>query len=79
MNWLVDRFSLDLSKVARLGGHTYERTHRGNAQFPGMTITVSNYFISTMLRFIAIPDAFSHSIGTKTDSLEISSMLKWKC
>lgn len=28
--------SLDLSKVSRLGGHSFERTHRGGAQFPGM-------------------------------------------
>ncbi|KAI8449541.1 FAD binding domain-containing protein [Phakopsora pachyrhizi] len=39
VNWLQDKFGLDLSKVSRLGGHTYERTHRGGAQFPGMTIT----------------------------------------
>ncbi|KAK4055383.1 Osmotic growth protein [Microbotryomycetes sp. JL221] len=39
VNWLQDKFGLDLSKVARLGGHSYERTHRGGQQFPGMTIT----------------------------------------
>lgn len=39
VNWLQDKFALDLSKVARLGGHTHPRTHRGNAQFPGMVIT----------------------------------------
>ncbi|PCH43547.1 Flavocytochrome c [Wolfiporia cocos MD-104 SS10] len=39
VNWLQDKFGLDLSKVARLGGHTHPRTHRGNAQFPGMVIT----------------------------------------
>ena len=39
VNWLVDRFGLDLSKVSRLGGHSEKRTHRGGAQFPGMTIT----------------------------------------
>jgi succinate dehydrogenase/fumarate reductase flavoprotein subunit len=36
VNWLQDKFGLDLSKVARLGGHSQPRTHRGNAQFPGM-------------------------------------------
>jgi hypothetical protein len=36
VNWLQDRFGLDLSKVARLGGHSQPRTHRGDAQFPGM-------------------------------------------
>lgn len=39
VNWLVRKFGLDLSKVARLGGHSQPRTHRGNAQFPGMVIT----------------------------------------
>ncbi|PWN44622.1 putative OSM1-fumarate reductase [Ceraceosorus guamensis] len=39
VNWLQDRFGLDLSKVSRLGGHSQPRTHRGGAQFPGMTIT----------------------------------------
>lgn len=39
VNWLQDRFALDLSLVARLGGHSFPRTHRGGQQFPGMTIT----------------------------------------
>ncbi|GJE95828.1 fumarate reductase [Phanerochaete sordida] len=39
VNWLQSRFGLDLSKVARLGGHSQPRTHRGGAQFPGMVIT----------------------------------------
>lgn len=39
VNWLQERFALDLSKVSRLGGHSQPRTHRGGAQFPGMTIT----------------------------------------
>ncbi|TFK53907.1 Flavocytochrome c [Heliocybe sulcata] len=39
VNWLQDKFALDLSKVARLGGHSQPRTHRGTAQFPGMVIT----------------------------------------
>ncbi|KAG0152203.1 hypothetical protein CROQUDRAFT_103179 [Cronartium quercuum f. sp. fusiforme G11] len=39
VNWLQDKFKLDLSKVSRLGGHSFQRTHRGGAQFPGMTIT----------------------------------------
>jgi hypothetical protein len=36
VNWLQDKFALDLSKVSRLGGHSQPRTHRGDAQFPGM-------------------------------------------
>ena len=39
MNWLQNKFALDLSKVSRLGGHSQPRTHRGDAQFPGMVIT----------------------------------------
>ncbi|KAH9163929.1 Flavocytochrome c [Lactarius sanguifluus] len=39
VNWLQDKFALDLSKVSRLGGHSQPRTHRGGAQFPGMVIT----------------------------------------
>ncbi|GBE81477.1 Fumarate reductase [Sparassis crispa] len=39
VNWLQDKFGLDLSKVARLGGHSQPRTHRGSAQFPGMVMT----------------------------------------
>ena len=39
VQWLINRFGLDLSKVSRLGGHSQPRTHRGGAQFPGMVIT----------------------------------------
>eukprot|EP00413_Alexandrium_margalefii_P011781 CAMPEP_0204529988 /NCGR_PEP_ID=MMETSP0661-20131031/10366_1 /ASSEMBLY_ACC=CAM_ASM_000606 /TAXON_ID=109239 /ORGANISM="Alexandrium margalefi, Strain AMGDE01CS-322" /LENGTH=1076 /DNA_ID=CAMNT_0051536043 /DNA_START=60 /DNA_END=3290 /DNA_ORIENTATION=- len=39
VDWLVERFNLDLSLVARLGGHSAPRTHRGKERFPGMTIT----------------------------------------
>jgi flavocytochrome c len=39
VDWLVDKFKLDLSLVARLGGHSNPRTHRGKERFPGMTIT----------------------------------------
>merc|ERR1740133_121317 len=39
VDWLVDKFNLDLSLVARLGGHSMPRTHRGKERFPGMTIT----------------------------------------
>jgi len=35
----VEKFNLDLSLVARLGGHSAPRTHRGKERFPGMTIT----------------------------------------
>jgi len=39
VDWLVEQFNLDLSLVARLGGHSMPRTHRGKERFPGMTIT----------------------------------------
>jgi len=39
VDWLVDKFGLDLSLVSRLGGHSQPRTHRGKERFPGMTIT----------------------------------------
>jgi len=39
VDWLVDKFKLDLSLVSRLGGHSHPRTHRGKERFPGMTIT----------------------------------------
>ncbi|KAK9766609.1 Osmotic growth protein [Basidiobolus ranarum] len=39
VEWLQSRFNLDLSLVARLGGHSFPRTHRGKERFPGMTIT----------------------------------------
>jgi len=39
VNWLIDSFGLDLSVITRMGGHNFERTHRGKERFPGMTIT----------------------------------------
>jgi len=39
VDWLMDKFELDLSLLARLGGHSHPRTHRGKERFPGMTIT----------------------------------------
>merc|ERR1719181_1992334 len=39
VDWLMDKFGLDLSLVSRLGGHSQPRTHRGKEKFPGMTIT----------------------------------------
>ena len=45
-----DAFNLDLSLVARLGGHSAPRTHRGKERFPGMTIT---YALIQMLEKVA--------------------------
>jgi len=39
VDWLIEKFELDLSLLARLGGHSKPRTHRGKERFPGMTIT----------------------------------------
>lgn len=39
VNWLMDRFGLDLSVVSRLAAHSEPRTHRGKERFPGMMIT----------------------------------------
>merc|ERR1719226_459379 len=50
VDWLVDAFDLDLSLVARLGGHSSPRTHRGKERFPGMTIT---YALIQMLEKVA--------------------------
>ena len=35
----MDKFNLDLSLVARLGGYSAPRTHRRKERFPGMTVT----------------------------------------
>ena len=35
----MDKFNLDLSLVARLGGHSAPRTHRDKERFPGVTLT----------------------------------------
>merc|ERR1711953_1093096 len=50
VDWLVEKFDLDLSLVARLGGHSQPRTHRGKERFPGMTIT---YALIQMLEKVA--------------------------
>jgi pyruvate/2-oxoglutarate dehydrogenase complex dihydrolipoamide dehydrogenase (E3) component len=47
VEWIQEKFKVDLSLVSRLGGHSQPRTHRGmypvltlgTEQFPGMTIT----------------------------------------
>jgi succinate dehydrogenase/fumarate reductase flavoprotein subunit len=39
VDWLADRFGLDVSVVARLAAHSFPRTHRGKERFPGMALT----------------------------------------
>eukprot|EP00438_Fugacium_kawagutii_P006680 Skav219092 [mRNA] locus=scaffold1574:118112:127411:+ [translate_table: standard] len=76
VDWLVEKFNLDLSLVARLGGHSQPRTHRGKERFPGMTIT---YALIQMLEKAwltsACADAMElaqpfEAIGAKTIDLE---------
>jgi len=43
VEWLMDTFSLDLSLVARLGGHSQLRTHRHQA-FTGGSINGIMHF-----------------------------------
>merc|ERR1711939_877889 len=50
VDWLIEKFDLDLSLLARLGGHSQPRTHRGKERFPGMTIT---YALIQMLEKVA--------------------------
>merc|ERR1712232_289738 len=50
VDWLMDQFELDLSLIARLGGHSAPRTHRGKERFLGMTIT---YALIQMLEKVA--------------------------
>lgn len=53
VNWLQDKFKLDLSKVARLGGHSQPRTHRGDAQFPGM-VSIFIIYLSSLRLIIEV-------------------------
>lgn len=39
VQWLVEKFGVDLSVVGQMGGHSEQRTHRGKEKFPGMTCT----------------------------------------
>merc|ERR1719506_3101206 len=72
VDWLMDKFNLDLSLVARLGGHSEPRTHRGKERFPGMTIT---YALIQMVEAVAeksgkakiITKARAHKLLTSGD------------
>lgn len=39
LSWLSSNFSIDLSLVSLLGGHSVARTHRGRGPPPGFAIT----------------------------------------
>merc|ERR1719191_973727 len=62
VDWLMDVFGLDLSLLARLGGHSMPRTHRGKERFPGMTIT---YALIQMLEKVAEKNPTMARIVTK--------------
>jgi len=62
VDWLVEKFNLDLSLVARLGGHSQPRTHRGAERFPGMTIT---YALIQMLEKVTEKNPHKARIVTK--------------
>merc|ERR1712048_95521 len=68
VDWLIDKFDLDLSLVARLGGHSQPRTHRGKERFPGMTIT---YALIQMLENIAERHPDKARIITKAHAKEL--------
>merc|ERR1712019_22908 len=68
VDWLVDKFNLDLSLVARLGGHSAPRTHRGAERFPGMTIT---YALIQMVEKIAEKNSNKARIITKAKAKEL--------
>ncbi|TFL05560.1 fumarate reductase [Pterulicium gracile] len=70
VNWLQDKFGLDLSQIARLGGHNQPRTHRGGAQFPGMVIT---YAQMERLEDLAVSDPNRVKIKMKA---RVSKLLK---
>jgi len=69
VEWLMDVFNLDLSLVARLGGHSQPRTHRGKERFPGMTIT---YALIQMLEKISeVSGSAKARIITKAEVCEL--------
>ena len=53
VEWLIEKFGLDLTILGRLGGHSFPRTHRGKERFPGMTIT---YALMTKMEDITKSD-----------------------
>lgn len=40
VEWLQEAFGIDLSRVAMMGGHSFQRCHRGKERFPGAAITM---------------------------------------
>merc|ERR1719329_470855 len=74
-DWLVEVFNLDLSLLARLGGHSAPRTHRGKERFPGMTIT---YALIQMVEAISERSALARIIN-KAKAKELLTGSKGEC
>jgi len=68
VEWLIERFGLDLSLLGRLGGHSFPRTHRGKERFPGMTIT---YALMEKLEEIASQSPDRAQIITKATATKL--------
>merc|ERR1711862_1022622 len=68
MGEIQDVFNLDLSLVARLGGHSAPRTHRGKERFPGMTIT---YALIQMVEKVAEKNPDIARISTKSEVVKL--------
>eukprot|EP01063_Lacrimia_lanifica_P010281 TRINITY_DN169_c1_g1_i1.p2 TRINITY_DN169_c1_g1~~TRINITY_DN169_c1_g1_i1.p2 ORF type:complete len:646 (+),score=358.99 TRINITY_DN169_c1_g1_i1:56-1993(+) len=68
IEWLIERFGLDLSVVGRMGGHSFPRTHRGKQKFPGMTIT---YALLEKLEEVVASNPERVTIVTKASAKEL--------
>ncbi|KAJ7753003.1 Flavocytochrome c [Mycena metata] len=64
--WLTDTFSVDLSVVSRLGGHTNPRTHRDKSGAPGWAITSA-----LMKKLTALADAAAAETAGQSPRVEI--------
>ncbi|KAJ3171577.1 hypothetical protein HDU88_007657 [Geranomyces variabilis] len=68
VEWIQDKFQVDLSLVSRLGGHSQPRTHRGKEMFPGMTIT---YALMERLEDVAAAEPTRAKVIKKADVKKI--------
>lgn len=73
IDWLVKDCGVDLSKVAKLGGHSHARTHRGSGALPpGFAIVSSltkllkdapDVLVMTQTRFLSFVKGLAHVKG----------------
>ncbi|KAI8847946.1 FAD binding domain-containing protein [Chytridium lagenaria] len=68
VEWISEKFQVDLSLVSRLGGHSQPRTHRGKEMFPGMTIT---YALMEKLEDIAKAEPHRAKVVKKAAAYEL--------